>query len=245
MFTCIQTNLIEVFFLPRFDKCGIISNIRTHLRYNLVNALKNKDLSKHFENTTKSAKQYIYDLLVADYLWNYNYAYTLSIFSSEAPLLVNFSKCKQPNIDENNTNVKQKLQTDYVYHVLETLGIEPDKAKGQSILKEYTENDIPLLICLLQYIKISDINHSTKHNKEQCESKNVQDQMVQTEEVENVHKEKHKIAIAKRKLIQQKDLFTLQLTQKENELKEQTVIMEKQMIMLQSKLDQTQVDCCF
>ncbi|XP_011499499.1 PREDICTED: oral-facial-digital syndrome 1 protein-like [Ceratosolen solmsi marchali] len=226
-----------------FDKCGIISNIRTHLRYNLVKALRNKDLSKTFEkNTAKSAKQYIYDLLVADYLWNYNYVYTLSVFSSEAPLLINFNnvKCTQSGTDENHGKVKQKLQSDYVCHVLETLGIEPRKDRGQSILKDYAENDVPLLLCLLRQIKPTDINFSNENN-ERCEANNVEHRAMQTEEAENVvSKEKSKIIVAKKKLIQQKHLFSAQLQRKENKLKEQAAIMEEQLLMLQNKLDQAE-----
>lgn len=226
----------------RFDKCGIISNIRTHLRHNLINALKNKDLVQKFEsNAPKSAKQYVYDLLIAEYLWNHNYVYSLSVLASEAPLLVNFKKHIRSDDNDSSPNSRQKLQNDYVYHTLETLGIEPKKIKGQSIIKEYAENNIPLLLCILQYFRTIDDNHHMV-NDEGSGGKYVKNQEIQTEETgKTVLQEKTQIAIAKKKLIQQKDLFEAQLKQKETELREQTIIMEKQLSTLQHKIEQAQV----
>ncbi|XP_003426364.1 uncharacterized protein LOC100679451 [Nasonia vitripennis] len=218
-----------------FDKCGIISNIQTHLRQNLVNALKNRDLAQKFDKTApKSAKQYVYDLLIAEYLWNRNYAYTLSVLASEAPLLINFNKhVKQSGGSESTSSSgsKQKLQSDYVCHTLETLGIEPTKAKGQSIIKEYENSDLPLLLCILQWTKtVEDRLCATTNSTDGYESHK-----------ENVlRKTFKKFEAAKKKLIQQKDLFNAQLRQKENELKEQTLIMEKQLTILQDKLEKAQ-----
>ncbi|KAJ8674996.1 hypothetical protein QAD02_010782 [Eretmocerus hayati] len=224
-----------------FDKCGIISNIRTNLRQNLVSALKNRDLSQKFDSTPKSAKQYVYDLLVAEYLWNHNYSYTLSVFASEAPLLVNFSKhmTKETDSDETSSNAQQKLQGDYVCHALETLGIVPEKDKGQSIIRQYAESDLPLLLCILQCVKIASFSNEAGLEKEITETKYMKHQSVQT--VENVialETRKKKIAIAKRKLIQQKSLFEDQLKQKENELKEQTVTIQNQLSVLEKKMEQ-------
>lgn len=226
----------------RFDKCGIISNIRTHLRQNLVNALKNKNLTQKFESKTpKSAKQYVYDLLIAEYLWNHNYVYTLSVLASEAPLLVDFNKHIRTDEEQSELGTSQKLQADYVNHTLETLGIEPTKSKGQSIIKNYAEKDLPLLLCILQCVKLVDDNVYVASEKE-LECKNLRNQEVQTvESRESMNAEKVKILNAKKKLIHQKQLFDAQLKQKEKELKEQTEIIEKQLVTLQNKLEQAQV----
>ncbi|EFN65936.1 hypothetical protein EAG_08128, partial [Camponotus floridanus] len=111
-----------------FEKCGIISNIRTHLRQNLVNALKHKDLTLCKTREAKSAKQYVYDMLIAEYLFSHNYSFTLSIFASEVPLLVNFcnSVPQRSSSDNDRGGCSNKLQSDYIVHTLETLGIDPN-----------------------------------------------------------------------------------------------------------------------
>ena len=193
-------------------------------------------------NAPKSAKQYVYDLLVAEYLWNHNYVYTLSVFASEAPLLVNFNKHIKSS-DDNSANSRQKLQSDYVYHTLETLGIEPTKAKGQSIITEYAKSDMPLLLCILQYVKTIDIFQTENERPSEPKSKSVYHQEVQTIQTgKTISQEMHKIAVAKKKLICQRDLFDAQLRQKETELKEQTMMIEKQLLALQEKLEQAQVN---
>lgn len=203
--------------------------------------MKNKNLSQQFESKSpKSAKQYVYDLLIAEYLLNHNYVYTLSVLASEAPLLVDFNKHIRTDREEIELGTN-KLKSDYVYHTLETLGIEPTQAKGQSIIRNYAEKDWPLLLCILQYIKLIDDN-STQVNDKQLEPKSLKHQEVQTlESRESIDAEREKILNAKKKLIQQKSLFDSQLKQKEKELKEQTVIIEKQLITLQTKLEQAQV----
>ncbi|XP_014219475.1 uncharacterized protein LOC106647539 [Copidosoma floridanum] len=223
------------------DKSGIISNIRTHLRRNLVNALKNRDLAQRFVNATpKSAKQYIYDLLIAEYLWNHNYVCTLSVFASEAPLLVNFNKHIRTSNEQDDSITGHKLQNDYVHHTLETLGIEPTKAKGQSIIKNYADNDMPLLLCILQYIKTTEYKCYSS-DEQQSNVKDTRGIGVQTTETgETIINKLTKIAIAKKKLLHQKNLFDAQLKQKEIELREQAALMEKQLLLLQEKLEHAQ-----
>ncbi|XP_058804083.1 uncharacterized protein LOC131671583 isoform X2 [Phymastichus coffea] len=225
----------------KFDKSGIISNIRTHLRHNLVNALKNKDLvQKLGNNAPKSAKQYVHDLLIAEYLWNHNYVYTLSVLTSEAPLLVNFSKYMKPDKNEENPNVQQKLQNDYIVHTLETLGIKPDENRGKDIIKDYYDNDIPLLLCILHSIKKTDISTESS-SQAHIKQKNVKHKNVQTKESgEFIYQELSKISLAKKNLICQKGVFDAQLKQKEIELKEQSSYLEKQLLLLQCKLEQAQ-----
>lgn len=195
----------------------------------------------------KSAKQYVYDLLIAEYLWNHNYVYTLSVFASETPLLVNFNKHVKQSGNESTSasGSRQKLQIDYVCHTLETLGIEPAKAKGQSIIKEYANNDLPLLLCILQCLRTIEDKLYTFSSDDRCEpTTDAQHQKVHTIESSKTVfcKTSKKFEAAKKKLIQQKDLFNAQLRQKENELKEQTLIMEKQLSILQDKLKKAEVN---
>lgn len=206
--------------------------------------MKNKDLAQKIgRNTPKSAKQYVYDMLVAEYLWNHNYVYTLSVLTSEAPLLVNFSQFMKPSNDEESSNDQQKLQNDYIVHALETLGINPDECQGKDIIKDYSENDIPLLLCILYNAKTgNNIFYGKNVSPSYPKLKNAKHQSVQTRETgESIYQEISKISLAQKKLLRQKELFDAQLKQKETELKEQSSLLEKQLLLLQDKLDQAQV----
>ena len=114
----------------------------------------------------KSAKQYVYDLLVAEYLFNHNYAYTLSVFASEAPLLINFSN---KTVQTSGEASKEKLRSDYILHALETLGINPHDAKGRYVMSQYIENDAPLLFSRLE--KLSVLKRKISAHKQAVSSK--------------------------------------------------------------------------
>ncbi|CAG5077290.1 Protein of unknown function [Cotesia congregata] len=194
-----------------FERCGIISDVRTHLRHNLVNALKSTDMTLNKENSgPKSAKQYIYDLLIAEYLWNHNYAYTLSVFASEAPLLVNFRKHVKPDSEDD----KQKLQNDYVTHALETLGIRPDEPDGQSIIADYDNNDMPLLLTILKFIYRGKFSHT---ESVKTELKNCQTQ-TDFKISEDILREKRKIINARKKLVEQNEFYNSKLKEYEDKI---------------------------
>ncbi|XP_011296751.1 PERQ amino acid-rich with GYF domain-containing protein 2-like [Fopius arisanus] len=226
-----------------FERCGIISNVRTHLRQNLVNALKSKDMTLNKANIgPKSAKQYVYDLLIAEYLWNHNYAYTVSVFASEAPLLVNFRKHVPTSDNEALTKSdRNKLQSDYVCHTLETLGIDPEGPDGQDIIRNYDTNDIPLLLSVLQYVRqikkpksrVQIVREDSKSPTKSCRT--------QTDFSESdIAAETVKIIAAKKKLIKQKELFDNELRQKGEALNMRASHIEQQMTTLDEKLLQVQ-----
>ncbi|XP_057340030.1 repetitive organellar protein-like [Microplitis mediator] len=222
-----------------FERCGIISNIRTHLRHNLVNTLKSTDMTLNKDNSgPKSAKQYIYDLLIAEYLWNHNYAYTLSVFASEAPLLINFRKHIKTDLD-NEAVDKQKLQSDYVTHVLETLGIRPDDSDGQSIIDDYNSNDLPLLLTVLKFTCQFKCNYLDRDESRKC--KDVKACESQTDfKFYDICKEKHKIICARKKLVEQKESYENQLKEYEDKVKNRVDFVEEQVTLLDDKLMKAQ-----
>ncbi|XP_012279997.1 reticulocyte-binding protein 2 homolog a [Orussus abietinus] len=224
-----------------FDKCGIIANMRTHLRQNLVNALKNKDLSlKKDSDCPKSAKQYVYDLLLAEYLWTQDYVYALSVFASEAPLLVNFYKqlSGSPDVPETNSK-KHKLQADYVWHTLETLGIKPDEPRGKFIVAEYSETSMPLLLCILKSLGSFTCNDPNIESVEN--EKLVRNQCTQTDSDTHIDDpESTKLVIAKKKLFHLKESFEKELKNKEMAIKEQMSLMQQQLVLVENKLREAQ-----
>ena len=215
--------------------------MRTHLRQNLINALKNKNITLK-DYGPKSAKQYIYDLLIAEYLLNHNYAYTLSVFASEAPLLINFSN-KTVQISGGNEEDNEKLQSDYILHVLETLGINPRDPKGQYVISQYIKNDMPLLLCILKSITMFSYNiYNDVPIKEKVSLCN---ESTQTEVSWQVNFYTKKLTVLKRKISAHKQMIDNKLRRREMILKEQAVIIKQQLIILNEKLHQVQVMIIF
>lgn len=219
-----------------FEKCGVVANIRTHLRQNLVNALKSRELVIKGDGP-KCAKQYVYDLLIAEYLFNRNYAYTLSVLASEAPLLVNFADNK--TLEKPGGIGKGKLQTDYIFHALETLGINPRDPKGQYVVSRYAEGDLPLLLCVLKCITMFSYNLlddvPVKGKVSLC------NESTQTEFSWRSHSQyAEKLSALKRKIDAHKQSVDNKLREREMMLKEQTVVIEQQLGTLNDKLHQVQ-----
>ncbi|KOX73448.1 hypothetical protein WN51_14494 [Melipona quadrifasciata] len=218
-----------------FEKCGVISNIRTHLRQNLINALKSKNIILK-DYGPKSAKQYIYDLLIAEYLSNHNYAYTLSVFASEAPLLINFSN-KTVQRSGGNKEDNEKLQNDYILHVLETLGIDPRDPKGQYVISQYTKNDIPLLLCILKSMTMFSYNI---HNDVPIKGiVFLCNKSTQTEVSWKINYYTEKLT-ALEKTISAHEQIKNKLHKREMILKEQAVIIKQELEILNAKLHQVQ-----
>ncbi|EFN80498.1 uncharacterized protein LOC105186786 isoform X1 [Harpegnathos saltator] len=223
-----------------FDKCGIISNIRTYLRQNLVNALKGKDLGLCQSREVKSAKQYVYDMLIAEYLFNHNYSFTLSIFASEVPLLVNFYNNMLHRSDGNDKDgkdgSKHKLQSDYIEHTLETLGIDPKKPEGQHIISSYLNSETPLLLSILNYINFSTVNTQSSVREDPLYDKEIQANLALEANIIDTAK----IRTMRRKIIQQKQLYDDELRTKESKLKQQASVIKHQLSSLNVKLEEAQ-----
>ncbi|EZA51582.1 hypothetical protein DMN91_010418 [Ooceraea biroi] len=224
-----------------FEKCGIISNIRTHLRQNLVNALKHKDLGLCKSKEPRSARQYIYDMLIAEYLFSHNYSFTLSIFASEVPLLVNFCN-SVPQRSSDNDNDRgggsghNKLQSDYIAHTLETLGIDPNRPEGQHIISSYMNSEAPLLLSILSSVASlvanaqSSAKESSSCNKQTQANLALESNLVDTTRVHAMRK----------KIVQQKRLYDDELRIKESKLKQQAVVVKHQLDTLNEKVEEAQ-----
>ncbi|XP_050454645.1 uncharacterized protein LOC126853161 isoform X3 [Cataglyphis hispanica] len=220
-----------------FEKCGIISNIRTHLRQNLVNALKHKDLTLCKNREAKSAKQYVYDMLIAEYLFSHNYSFTLSIFASEVPLLVNFcNSIPQGSSNDNDRgSCSNKLQSDYIVHTLETLGIDPNRPEGQYIISNYMNTEAPLLLSILSSIASLVINTQSSV-KNLLYDKQTQANLVLEANLADMTK----MRAARKKIMQQKQLYDDELKTKESKLKQQASVIKHQLSLLNTKVAEAQ-----
>lgn len=222
-----------------FEKCGIISNIRTHLRQNLVNALKHKDLTLCKSREAKSAKQYVYDMLIAEYLFSHNYSFTLSIFASEVPLLVNFCNSVPQQGTSNETDrggCSNKLQSDYIVHTLETLGIDPSKPEGQYIISNYMNTEAPLLLSILSSIASLLMINTQSSSKSSFYDKKTQANLP----LEASFADTTKMRAARKKLMQQKQQYDDELRIKEGKLKQQASVIKHQLDSLNAKMAEAQ-----
>jgi len=204
-----------------------------------VNALKYKDLGLCKNKEARSAKQYVYDMLIAEYLFSHNYSFTLSIFASEVPLLVNFCN-SVPQRSSDNDNDRgggsgHKLQNDYIVHSLETLGIDPNRPEGQHIVSNYMNSEAPLLLSILSSVASLVDTQSTK----ECSSCNKQTQADLTSETNLA--DATKVRAMKKKIIRQKRLYDDELRIKETKLKQQAVIVKHQLDALNDKVEEAQV----
>ncbi|KAF7990573.1 hypothetical protein HCN44_000378 [Aphidius gifuensis] len=222
-----------------FDKCGIISDVRTHLRHSLFQVLKTKDMT--FDKTkvfSPSANQYFYDLLIADYLWNHDYDYTLSVFASEVPILVNHNHKPIISYKKNTqkTSAKRKLQSDYICYTLEALGIQPNETVGKSIITDYANNDVSLLLSILKYHSQSNQPDTAVVSKKvpcDCEKKNST----------SIDLSKKNVMVDEmmEKLLIQKNVFDKQLTKKKSQLKNYSCTVGQQMVAINDKLSKMQI----
>lgn len=223
----------------RFERCGIISNIRTHLRQNLINALKGKDLGLCQSREAKSAKQYVHDMLIAEYLFSHNYSFTLSIFASEVPLLVNFCNSAPQCSDDNDkgSGNRLKLQNDYIEHTLETLGIDPKRPEGQHIISSYLNSEAPLLLSILNCINSLVVSTQSSVRKGPLYDKETQANLALEANIMNATK----IRTMRRKIMQEKQLYDDELKTKESKLKQQAYAIKHQLTSLNAKLEEAQV----
>lgn len=225
----------------RFEKCGIISNIRTHLRQNLVNALKHKDPGLCKSREARSAKQYVYDMLVAEYLFSHNYSFTLSIFASEVPLLVNFcNSVPQRSSDSDNDRGgggHNKLQSDYIAHTLETLGIDPSRPEGQHIVSNYMNSEEPLLLSILSSVASLVVDAQSPTEKSFPCNKQTQTNLPSETNLADTTR----VCAMKKRIVQQKRLYDDELRIKETRLKQQAAVVKQQLDTLNEKVEEAQV----
>lgn len=187
--------------------------MRTHLRHKLISALKHKEPITRLDDLPKSVNKYICNLLVAEYLYQNDYDYTLSVFTSEAPLLFNVASRTKSKTHQKVQN--SKLLEDCTQHILGFLDIRHEVQK--QIVDQYKNNKESLLFNILENIKCLESNKDIVTNQ-------MKDQSIQESKIE---KEENSI---------ETDVHKKELT-----VKQQTALIEKQMSALQHKLKKTQV----
>ncbi|XP_077283149.1 uncharacterized protein LOC143909122 [Arctopsyche grandis] len=143
------------------EEKGIFSEMKTHLRRQMIDVLKASEIGQIVSSNQKSKrslspKYKAINLLIAEYLLQQGYQYALSIFSMEDPTLSilpeqiphNFAK---PECDDRKDAVFKFLDED-VCDILETLGFSKDFREVQEIFEHYNapKSKDTLIICLIR-----------------------------------------------------------------------------------------------
>lgn len=129
-----------------FENRGLLCDLKSHLRAKMINALRETPLGKSELKRSISPKIQATSLLLAEYLIQQNCFYTLSVFSTEMPLVnvlpeLNNNFLKKPEI---GWKFDEKDASD----ILQTLGFETKS----EILENYfiVNNSDALLCCILK-----------------------------------------------------------------------------------------------
>ncbi|XP_019698613.1 uncharacterized protein LOC105186786 isoform X3 [Harpegnathos saltator] len=131
---------------------------------------------------------------------------------------------------------KHKLQSDYIEHTLETLGIDPKKPEGQHIISSYLNSETPLLLSILNYINFSTVNTQSSVREDPLYDKEIQANLALEANIIDTAK----IRTMRRKIIQQKQLYDDELRTKESKLKQQASVIKHQLSSLNVKLEEAQ-----
>lgn len=146
----------------RFENRGVLDELRTHLRQQMIMALKDTSLRPNSSGRLKSnlsPKIQAINLLVAEFLLQQHHHYTLSVFTSEVPLLRSM-----PEFKMSGTHISADGKTDgesmpHFHHqdvkdIMEILGLPLDTEVGNNICLEYHDNlkNTALLTCIVQNI---------------------------------------------------------------------------------------------
>jgi hypothetical protein len=144
----------------RFENQGLLDELRTHLRQKMVTALRDTSLRPSPSGRLKSRlspKIQAVNLLVAEFLLQQDHHYTLSVFTSEVPLLRSMPEFKKSGtqISAGSDTVGESIPHFHhqdVIDIMEILGLPLDTEVGNGIYRQYQYNseNIALLTCILQ-----------------------------------------------------------------------------------------------
>jgi hypothetical protein len=142
----------------RFENQGLLDELRTHLRQQMITALRDTSLRPSPSRRLKSRlspKIQAVNLLVAEFLLQQDHHYTLSVFTSEVPLLRSM-----PEFKKHGTRISAGSDTVSIPHfhhqdvkdIMEILGLPLDTEVGNGIYCQYQDNseNVALLTCILQ-----------------------------------------------------------------------------------------------
>nr|CAD7434612.1 unnamed protein product [Timema monikensis] len=152
-----------------FNDRGYLGKLQTLLRQQMISALQDTPLGTRPEGRlwcAVSPKCYAINLLIAEFLLQQEYHYTLSVFTSEVPLLRNlpeFSVTLGSVADAVKVDSGEGLshfQNRDVTDIMEALGFPADSDEVKALYSLYQYKREPLLTCFIR--TISETSHRSK-----------------------------------------------------------------------------------
>lgn len=139
-----------------FEDRGLLSELRAHLRMQMINILKNTSVGKPCITQTVSPKLQALNMLIGEFFLHQEYHYSLCVFTTEVPLANVFpdiTHCAfNKNTLINNEKKLWKFSEKDMWDLLETLGIMKDSKEGNSIANLYFANNEESLLSSLMRI---------------------------------------------------------------------------------------------
>ncbi|VVC40639.1 Hypothetical protein CINCED_3A005758 [Cinara cedri] len=172
-----ENSNIQNKFYAWFEEKGLMNNTRAHIREQLIKALKDGPfLNANSTINSSSPKVQAFNLLVADFLLNRENLFTLSVFTTEVPLLGNLDEFSSyvshvGNNIQNKPITKPNFKLSVVQDILETLGFQPNsdvtKLTCQYYFNDKNNQIHPLVACLFKAITTVK-NNLSEYDKVQC-----------------------------------------------------------------------------
>lgn len=160
-----------------FEDRGLLSDLRAHMRMQMIGALKDTTLGKPSTSQAISPKVQAINLLIAEFLLHQDCHYSLSIFSAEVPsinVLPDFSSHvingSKPNVESFK---KWRFAEKDMWDILETLGFVKNSDEATEIVSRYYDKNIdePLLTCIIRLVhKTLRFKDSGIDNRASCAS---------------------------------------------------------------------------
>ncbi|KAF2899770.1 hypothetical protein ILUMI_06417 [Ignelater luminosus] len=148
-----------------FEDRGLLSELRAHLRKQMIGVLKDTAIGRTVSAQAKqtiSPKLQALNLLIAEFLLQQDYHYSLSVFSTEVPLIsvlpefpgLTVNYCSSTNNRNEVSTKKWQFSEKDAWDILETLGVHRDTREGQNIFIAYYNNESrePLLTCIIRML---------------------------------------------------------------------------------------------
>lgn len=146
-----------------FEDRGILSELRAHLRMQMIGVLKETAIGKAVTTQFRQAvspKLQAINLLIAEFLLHQEYHYSLCVFSTEVPLMNVFPDFSNSIMNKSSDHTftdpkKWRFKHKDVTDILETFGILHESQENKDIAKMYYENcDESLLTCIVRILHL-------------------------------------------------------------------------------------------
>lgn len=151
------------------EEKGFIQDIRSQIRFQLVNILKNTALGRNTVrkiSSSKSVSTQAVNMIVAEYLLKNEYHYSLSVFMAESSLV---SVIPDITLKSSNSSSEPMFKNEDILNIFELLGISK-ASMGRKILSLYHEqsNSNSILFCLIYILsmQVTDNNEIMKQPSE-------------------------------------------------------------------------------